>query len=116
ERRDRDADGNIHDDLVPVEMERLHDRLANTTRERRRIGRLLDRRHDDGELVATQPRDRVGLTRAAAQAVRHHLEELVADRMAQSIVDALESVEVEAEHRQHLAAVYTLEHVLNPLA
>jgi len=74
---------------------------ADTARERRRIGRLLDRRHDDGELVAAQPRDRVGLAGAAAQAVRHHLKELVADRMPERVVDALEAV----ESRQSTASI-----------
>ena len=72
--------------------------------------------HDDGELVAAQPRHGVRLARAAAQALADQLEQLVADRMAERVVDALELVEVEAEHRQALAALDALELVLEMLA
>ena len=45
-------------------------------------------------------RDGVGVAHAVAQPLGHHLEQLVADRMAERVVDALEVVEIEIEHRQ----------------
>ena len=95
-----DADADVDHDLVLVEMERLGDRLPAAASTARGIRRLLHAVHDDGELVAAQARDGVGLARAAAQPLGHDLEQLVADGMAERIVDALEMIEIEAEHRQ----------------
>ena len=83
---------------------------------RRGVGRLLHLRHDDGEFVAAEAGDGVGLARAAAQAVGDQLEQFVADRMAERIVDALELIEIEAQHREALAALDALELVIQPLA
>src|SRR6185369_18076184 len=44
------------------------------------------------------------------------LEQLIADRMAERVVDALELVDVDIEHRQLLARPYRLERLFEPLA
>ena len=55
--------------------------------------------HDDGELVAAQTGHQARVANALAQAGGGLDQEVVADRMAQAVVDALEMVEVQAQHR-----------------
>ena len=90
----------------------LDHRVADALRKRRGVGSLLHLRHDDGELVAAHARDHVELARAAAQTLADQLEQLVADMVAERIVDALEVVEVETEHREALAALDALDLVI----
>ena len=52
---------------------------------------------DDGELVAAQARDQIGLAQAAVQPLRRAAQETVADGVPKGVVDLLEAVEVEAE-------------------
>ena len=58
----------------------------------------------DGELVAAHARDGVGLAHQSAQPIGHHLQQLVADGMAERVVDVLEVVEVEDVGGDDLAA------------
>ena len=90
-------------------------RIADALRQRGGVGRLLHLRHDDGELVAAHARHGVELARAAAQALADQLEQLVADRVAERVVDALEVVEVEAKHGQAFAALDALDLVVELL-
>ncbi len=60
------------------------------------------RRKQDGELVAAEPRQHVGRTATLPQARAERAEQLVADRMAEAVVDRLEAVEVEHQHRSAL--------------
>ena len=114
--RDRDADADVGDDLVAVDLIGLDDRIADALGQRGCVRGVFHLGHDDGELVAAQARDRVGLARAAAQALADQFQQLVADRMAERVVDALELVEIEAEHRQAFAAFDAFELVLQRLA
>ena len=61
------------------------------------LGEVLDQ---DRELVAAQPRDRVGLAQAVAEPLRHDRQQAVAGAMAEAIVDRLEAVEVEDHDRE----------------
>ena len=90
--------------------------LADALGKRRGVGRLLHLGHDDGELVAAQTGNRVGLSGAAAQAVGDQFQQFVADRMSERIVDALELIEIEAQDRQALAAFDAFEFVFQPFA
>ena len=89
--------------------------FADALRERRGVGGLLHLRHDDGELVAAHARDDVELARAAAQTLADKFEQLIADMVTERIVDALELIEVEAQHRQALAALDALDLVVELL-
>ena len=89
--------------------------LAPTPQRRgRELERLLERELDalgdaggalvvaaveqDGELVAAEPRRQVARAQAGAQAARERDQQLVADLVAEAVVDVLEVVEVEQEH------------------
>ena len=101
---------------MAVDIVRPGDRLADALGQRHRVGRILDAGHDDGELVAAEPGDGVGRAGAAAQPLGDDLEQLVADRVAERIVDAFEVIEIEAEHGEALAALDPLELVFEALA
>ena len=52
----------------------------------------------DGELVAAEPRSGVLGTQAAGQPLRGRAQQLVADRVAEAVVDRLEVVEIDEHH------------------
>ncbi len=62
-------------------------------------------RQEDAELVAAQPGDRVALTEALLEPETDLLQQLVAARMAERVIDLLEAVEVHDHHgRGHVVA------------
>ena len=72
---------------------------------------------DDGEFVAAEPRHQVVAAHNAAQTLRHVEDELVADVMAERIVDVLEVVEIDVEHRGgEPAAAHIIDRLLEALA
>ena len=75
--------------------------MQETLRERRRRGRLRAVGADDCELVAAEPRDKSTFA-GSLQADGDLPQQRVADRMAEHVVDVLEAVEVDADHREIL--------------
>ena len=72
---------------------------------------------DDGELVAAEPGDHVVATQGAGEPLGDAADELVADRVAERVVDILEVVEIDVEHgRGRTALAHLLDHGLEPLA
>ena len=57
----------------------------------------------DGELVAAEPRDGVAGTQAGLEAARGLDQQLVADQVAEAVVDDLEAIEIEIEDRERVA-------------
>ena len=56
-------------------------------------------REDDTELVATEASDDIGRAQALAEHSRDAADQLIAGGMPQRVVDVLEVVEVESQHR-----------------
>src|SRR5439155_18451742 len=71
-------------------------------RDRVRLLRIADRVQQNGEFVAAQARERVALAQARLEAPRHRCEQLVADEMAEAVVDHLEAIEIEIERRERI--------------
>ena len=63
---------------------------------------------DDGEFVAAEPRDEIVAAHDAAQPLRDVEDQLVADMVAERVVDVLEVVEVDVEHGRGRAAARAL--------
>ena len=59
---------------------------------------------DDRELVAAEPRDQLVAAGHRAKPLRDLDQQFVAGRVAVKVVDRLEAVEVDAEHRHRLVA------------
>ena len=70
----------------------------------------------DHELITAQPGDGITLTDPLGQPCGTNSQQVVADRMAERIVDVLEAIEIEKQHRQASAfAVGTMDRVLDPV-
>ena len=54
----------------------------------------------DRELVAAEPGERVALPQTRLEPARHRDQQLVADQVAETVVDDLEAIEVEVERRE----------------
>ena len=59
---------------------------------------------NDGELVAADARDRVDVADGIAQSAGDDFQQFVAHMMPERVVDALELVETDVEHREPLSA------------
>ena len=55
--------------------------------------------HDDDELVAAEPGEHIALAQRRPQPLGHDLQQLVADLVPEAVVDRLEVVEVDEQHR-----------------
>ena len=89
---------------MAVERHRLGQRRHDALGQDRDVGGAADVGHQHGELVAAEPRHRVELAHAGAQPLGAGLEQPVARRVAERVVDLLEAVEVEAQDRRLGAA------------
>ena len=97
--REGDADGGGHDEVAAGHGDRLRERELHALGHRGRLARIADVLQQHGELVAAQPGDGVARTERPAQPARDGLEELVAGLVPEGVVDRLEAVEVEEQHR-----------------
>ena len=102
-REHRDADRRRHRELALLDLHRLRQVLDDLLRHRRGVGRALDLRQHHHELVAAGAADRVHHPQLLDQAARHFLQQHVAHRVAERVVDGLEAVEVDEHHRGLLA-------------
>ena len=102
-REETDADGRLDEELPFLDQERLRDHLQDLPRHRRRVGLAPDPVHEQKELVPAYARHGVVRADAAPKAVGRLHEKLVACRVAERVVDALEVVEVEEHDRKRLA-------------
>ena len=106
---DRDADRSADVDAVPVELERLGNGERDAARDTLDLGGRRDFREEHGELVAGQAREQRPRPVASAslggdddaKPVGDHDQQLVAAGMAEAVVDHLEAVEVDEQHRRN---------------
>ena len=97
--RNCNADTGIDHDLAVIEVIRQRNRVAEPSGKSFRVRGFGDLGLDDRKLVAAEPRHQVGFPDAVAQAVRDRSQQIVADRMAQRVVDILEVVEDRGKER-----------------
>ena len=100
-----DADAGADADTVPIDIERRLDHRQQAAGEPDRLHGPADPRLYDGELIAAEAGDRVGVPRLLRQPFGDRLQQGVAGRMAQGVVHRLELVEIEAEQCQSLTAL-----------
>ena len=111
-----DADAGVGDELVTAGFVRLPDRVADSIHQVDDVQWLRHGAVNDREFVAAQPRNDIRLSETTAQASGHGFQQLIADRMAERVVDALEMIEIEIQQRQVLALMNPLERLLELLA
>ena len=99
--RDGDAHTAVHVEVQPLDAERLLHRRNQLAG--RQLGALLSySEQHDGKLVATEPRDRIGLAHLHLQAMPDLPQHGVAHEVPHRVVDLLEAVEIHDEHRQRI--------------
>jgi hypothetical protein len=94
-----DAEAGSDRDRVRVDRHRRHHRIEQLARHQAGmlgLGQVLDHQ---GELVAAEPRHRVGLAQTAAKTHAHDRQQPVAGDVPEAIVDRFEAVQVEHHHR-----------------
>ena len=89
---------------MSVELEGGLKQLEQPATELLGFGGIVDAHLHDRELVAADAGDRIDLAHAGAQRAPHLLEQEIAGRVAQGVVDVLEAVEVQQQQRRHVAA------------
>src|SRR5690606_25530088 len=113
--RDPDADRDLHVAALDGErrLQGFQDALGHT----RRITRVVDRIDDDRELVPAEPRNRVVLAQAVLQPARDRLQQLVSRGVAKRVIDKLETVQVEEQHRETVPRppAHVAQHALEPV-
>ena len=115
-RRDRNADAGVRGDHVTDAAIGLPDRRIDLLHEMRRVRRTFHAGLNDGEFVAAEARGNIVFSEAAAQATRDRLQELIANRMPQGIIDTLEFVDVDVQNRQPFVGLNLLERPFELLA
>src|SRR5262245_31267291 len=63
-----------------------------------RLRLVAERVEENGELITTEPGECVSRTQTRFETARDRREQLVADQVSETVVDHLESIEVEIEH------------------
>ena len=97
---ERDADGGAGEDFVPFDHVGGHQRAVDALRDGDGLLVGRDPLHQQREFVAAQARHRVAGAPAALQSPCDLHEELVARAVAEAVVDQLEPVQIEEEHRE----------------
>ena len=82
------------------DVDRGGDPLDQTLGDDRGLRRLLDGGQQDGELVTAEPCDRVARPDHALHPFAEHREDFVTDAVPVLVVDLLELVEVDEDHRR----------------
>ena len=95
-----DADAGADHDMMAGNLEWRVEQFDQPLGECGRIDRSVDRSLDDGEFIAAEPRHGIGLARTLPAAAADGLQQRIADRMAERVVDRLELIEIEAQQRQ----------------
>ena len=97
-----DADAGADEELVVVELERCAEAFEQFLRDLFGVLRLVQAGQQDDEFVAAETGHGVDIAQLQFQACGDGLEQLVADRVAEAVVDLLETVEIEKQHGAEL--------------
>ena len=108
--KDRDPDAGGDEDLAAVYVHGCGHRLPHFVRHRHQARGAVHVLHDQGELVAAEPRDRVDFAQMFPQPGGNLLQDLVARAVAERVVDLLEAVQVEEHEADQRAAATGTRH------
>ncbi|MNZ70585.1 hypothetical protein D3C78_889290 [compost metagenome] len=98
-REQGDADGGAQADFLVVEGEGGFQVVENALGQFRRFVRLLDIGLDQGELIAAQARQGAEPSTVGAQTIGQGQQQLIAGLVTELLVDTLEVVKADAQHR-----------------
>src|SRR5881227_1784268 len=83
---------------MPAEIEGRSKFGLDPARHVGRFSRVRNSIQQNSELVAAQPRDHIDFTNAALESTRDRNQQLIANRMAETIVNVLETIQIEEQH------------------
>ena len=92
-----DPDAGRDEKLVSLNADRTGDPFQNLLSDLRCVLVLLETRQQNGELIAAHPGDAVFLAERGLQPYGHGFQQLIAQAVAERVVDDLEAIEIE-EH------------------
>ncbi len=95
-----DPDADRDAELLADQQERAGHRGEDLLSDGHDVLPVVEFRKQDDELVAAQPRHGVAVAQAALEAIGDFLQQLVAGLVAQRVVDLLESIQVQEQHRE----------------
>ncbi len=107
-RRHGNADRGANIETMTVHFERLGDCAKQALRKPFRVLPVIGAGLHHDEFVAAEARDQVARPDNRAKPVCNLLQQLIADRMAERVVDGLEAVEVDQLQRDVALAAYAL--------
>ncbi|HJU38097.1 MAG TPA: PAS domain S-box protein, partial [Tahibacter sp.] len=112
---EHDADARAGVDAMTVDLERLGERGEHLPRDDLGRGRVARGRRQHGEFVAAVAREHAAVAEARREAFGDGDQQAVAGGMAEAVVDELEAVEIEKQHRvvepsERLRALEPLRH------
>src|SRR6516164_8113776 len=114
--RNRDADRGARLQLAAADAEARSELPDQPRRKPGGLADLVERRQQDRELVAAEPRDRIGWAETGEHPLGHRLEQGITGRVAPAIVDRFEAVEVDEQDGKQLArALQTGKRALEPV-
>ena len=100
---ERDPDARRREHFAAGDRERRAQRILDPAGDGVGLRVVVQAVQEDRELVSAQPRQRVALPQARLQAPRRRDQQLVADHVAETVVDDLEAVQIEIEHGEAAA-------------
>src|SRR6476620_1833965 len=102
---ERDSDARRDQEVPLTDVDGGPDLVEQALGDDGRLGRLVDGGEEHGELVASEPRNRVARADDLLQPVAEGGEHLVAHAVAELVVDLLELVEVDENERRLLVSI-----------
>ena len=112
--REGNADARGREHLTPADGKWRVQRGLDAERDGVGLFFLAELVQENRELVSAQPGQGVSLPEARLEATRHGREQLVSHQVAQTVVDDLEAIEVEVQHREPAAGGPCLDRVEAP--
>src|SRR6185436_16126244 len=94
-RAQRDSDTGSRKRRVFVEHKRLRQFILNSFSDAHSVSRIRHSTQQDRELIATKTRERIDRTQCSFQPLSKSDEQQIAVRVAQAVVDVLETIEIE---------------------
>src|SRR5437588_12820779 len=85
---------------MTAEIERRSQLLLNASGHVRRVTAARDAVEQNRKLVTAKTGNHIDVANAAFQTPRHRNQQLIPDRVTQTVVHVLKSIEIEEEHRE----------------
>ncbi len=104
-RGDCDADARRGEHFLVGEADRRVQHVDQALRGKRRVFVVLDVGEQHRELIAAEARDDIARLQAIGDAAADFLEQFIAEQMADRVVDDLEAVEIEEQHRKQTTRI-----------